>query len=257
MLGVVRSEWLKRKRSSATTLVIGGSLFTPAVVALVRLLYRRSLPPLYASANFWPALWSACWESMAVFFLPMAAILATSLVVQIEFRANAWKQLHALPVSMAAIFATKLFVICVLLVQFLALFNGGIYLSGMLPAWLLAAVPSPRGSFAALPLWGDNWRYFVHCLPIVAAQYLLALRSPNVLVPIGAGFLAWVGALAAVSSRYAIWWPYSYTIVQYIRDKPKGAQFAEFTNLHWLAAVWFIAITAVSYLLFITKPERG
>lgn len=257
MLNVFRSEWLKRKRSFATMLVAGGSLFTPAVVAAVRLIHRQGLPAIYAKETFWPRLWSSCWESMAVFFLPMAAILATSLITQIEFRANAWKQVHALPVSMAAVFTAKLAVILVMLVQFLVLFNAGIYVSGMLPAWLLAPVPRPHGSFAALPLWRENWLYFVHCLPIVAVQYLLALRSANVLVPIGAGFLAWVGALAAVSSRYAIWWPYGYTIIQYVRDKPKGAHFAASTNLHWLAAGFFIVITAVSYVLFITREEKG
>lgn len=257
MLHVVRSEWLKRKRSFATTLVVGGSLFTPAIVAVVRLLYRRGLPAIYASETFWRGLWSSCWESMAVFFLPMAAILITSLVAQIEFRANAWKQVHAQPVSMAAIFTAKLAVIAILLVQFLALFNAAIYVSGMLPAWILTAVPFPHGSFAALPLWRETSLYFVHCLPIVALQYLIALRAANVLVPIGAGFLAWVGALALVSSRYAVWWPYSYTIIQYVRDKPKGAHLAAYTNLPWIAAACFVVITAISYVLFITKPEKG
>lgn len=256
MLNVFRSEWLKRKRSSASLLIIGGSLFTPAIVTAIRLIYRKGLPAIYASHAFWPNLWSACWESMAVFFLPMAAILATSLITQIEFRSNAWKQVHALPVSMALVFLAKLAVIVVMLVQFLALFNAGIYAAGMIPS-LLPHVPQPRGAFTALPLWRENWLYFVNCLPIVAAQYLMALRTPNVLVPIGAGFLAWVGALAAVSSRYAIWWPYGYTIIQYVRDKPKGAHFAAVANLHWLAAAFFLVITAVSCFLFVTKPAKG
>jgi hypothetical protein len=78
-----------------------------------------------------------------------------------------------------------------------------------------------------------------------------------VLVPIGIGFTAWVAALAAVSSRIAIWWPYSYTIVQYLRDKPKGAPFASDTHLHWLAIAFFVAITVTSYALFVTRDEKG
>jgi hypothetical protein len=108
-----------------------------------------------------------------------------------------------------------------------------------------------------LPLFRENALYFVNCLPIIAAQYLMALRSHNALVPIGIGFMAWVGALAAVSSKVAIWWPYSYTIIQYLKDKPKGAKFAVYSGLHWLALLAFVVLTIVSYVLFVTKRERG
>lgn len=254
---VFRSEWLKRKRSFATALVVVGSLFTPAVVAAVRITHPKGLAALYVSDAFWRNMWRASWESMAVFFLPMAAILATSVVTQIEFRSNAWKQVHALPVSMALVFAAKLVVIVLMVAQFLALFTAGIYVSGVIPSLLLRDVPRPKAAFSALPLWHDNWRFFVDCLPIVAAQYLMALRSSNVLVPIGVGFMAWVGALAAISSKWAVWWPYSYTIIQYVRDKPKGAHLAQVTNLHWLAAAFFVVFTAAGYGLFVSKAEKG
>ena len=252
-----QGEWLKRKRSFASSMVLAGSLFTPAIVAAVRLIHYRGLPALYAADGFWTKMWQSCWESMAVFFLPLGAILATSLITQIEFKSNAWKQVHALPVSTAVIFLSKLAVILVMLVQFLILFNAGIYLSGMLPYWLVPGVPRPKGSFSSLPLLRENALYFVDCLPIVAAQYLMALRSQNVLVPIGIGFMAWVGALAAVSSKVAVWWPYSYTIVHYVKDKPKGVHLAAYTGLPWLGVTSFVLLTIVSYVLFVTKHEKG
>ena len=252
-----QSEWLKRKRSFASALVIAGSLFTPAIVAVVRLIHYRGLPALYAADGFWPSMWRACWESMAVFFLPLGAILATSLITQIEFKSNAWKQLHALPLSAAVIFLSKLAVILVMMVQFLVLFNVGIYVAAMLPSLVVPGVPRPKGSFLSLPLWRENALYFLDCLPIVGAQYLMALRSHNVLVPIGIGFMAWVGALASVSSRVAIWWPYGYSIIHYVRDKPKGTHLAAYTQLHWLAVMFFVGLTIVSYVLFVTRREKG
>lgn len=252
-----RSEWLKQKRSFASALVLGGSLFTPVVVAAVRLTHPRSLPSLYASPTFWPSLWRACWESMAVFFLPLGAILITSLITQIEFRSNAWKQVHALPLSTTSIFVSKLCVILVRMVQFLVLFNLGVYASGMLPHLLVPGVPLPQGAFSSLPFWRESALYFVDCLPIVAAQYFIALRVPNALVPIGIGFVAWVGALASVSSRFAIWWPYSYSIIRYIRASPKGAHLASHTQLHWLAMAFFLVLTVISAVAFITKQEKG
>ena len=254
---VFHSEWLKRKRSFASALVVGGSLFTPAVVAVVRLIHYRALPALYAADAFWPNMWRACWESMAIFFLPLGAILATSLITQIEFKSNAWKQVHALPISSAVIFLTKLGVILVMIIEFLLLFNAGMYVSGMIPALVVPGVPHPKGTFTALPLLRENALYFIDVLPIAGAQYLLALRSKYLLIPIGIGFMAWVGALAAGSSKVAIWWPYSYTIIHYISDKPKGARFASYHQLHWLAAISFLLLTIISYVLFVTKKERG
>jgi lantibiotic transport system permease protein len=253
---VFYGEWLKRRRSFASAAVIGAALFTPAVVAFVRLIKHRGLPAIYGADAFWPALWRSCWESMAVFFLPLGAILATSLVTQIEFRGNAWKQVRTLPLSAAVLFFAKLGVIVVMLGELLLLFSAGVYVSGMLPALLVPGVPHPKGSFLGLPLLRENALYFVDALPIVAAQYLLALRSPNVLVPIGVGFMAWVGALAAVSSKLAIWWPYAYTTVNYLGATPKGAHLAGGGH-HWLAAVFFVVLTLVSLVLFVRQREKG
>ena len=47
--------------------------------------------------------------------------------------------------------------------------------------------------------------------------------------------MAWVGALGTLSTRFAIWWPYSYTTINYVKDTPKGARFAAHTELHALA----------------------
>jgi len=255
-LHAFQSEWLKRKRSFASSLVLGGSLFTPLIIVVVRLIRYRSLPRIYAADSFWKMMWRDSWESMAIFFLPLGAILATSLITQIEFKSNAWKQVRTLPMSMAVLFFSKLAVILLMLVQFLILFNLGIYASAMIPYLVVPGVPHPRGTFLSLPLLRENAFYFVDCLPIVGAQYLMGLRLNNVLVPIGIGFLAWVGALAAVSSKLAVWWPYAYTILNYLKDKPKGAHFAH-SEFHWLAAVSFVLLTIVSYVLFVTKREKG
>lgn len=257
-LRAFRSEWLKRKRSAAAFLLIGGSLFTPAIIAAVRLLNYRSLPGIYGADRFWEQLWRSSWESMAVFFLPITAILATSLITQIEFRSNAWKQVHALPMSTAVLFLAKLGVVLVMMAQFLALFGAGIYLSGIAPSVLVPGVPDPKGSFLALPVLRDSAVYFVDTLPIVAAQFALGLRFSNILIPIGAGFMAWVGALAAVSSRLAIYWPYSYTTINYVKDTEKGAAFtAHATTIHWLAAAAFVVLSVAGYWMFVARNEKG
>ena len=65
----------------------------------------------------------------------------------------------------------------------------------------------------------EDLLYLVDCLPIVAAQYLISLRYKNFLVPVGIGFLSWVGALAALPWKHAYGIPYTYCILNYLKDQ--------------------------------------
>lgn len=250
-------EWLKKRRSLAAWLVAGGAFFTPAIITVVRLVRHAQLPVLYADPLFWTSLWNSAWESMAIFFVPMAAILATSLVVQIEVRNNTWKQVHALPLHAATIFFAKLAVIVLMLAQFFALFVVGVWLSALLPSLLIGGVPFPSaplplGEFAA-----DTALYFLDCLPIIAAQYLMSLRVNHFLVPIGIGFLAWIGTLAALSWRHANLVPYAYTMLDYLKDNPAARTAVSTSGMHLYAVAWFTLFTAAGYVLFVTKANKG
>jgi lantibiotic transport system permease protein len=252
-----RSEWLKKRRSLGAWLVVIGAFFTPAIIIVARLIRHAQLPALYADPAFWTSLWRSSWESMAIFFLPMAAILATSLVVQIEVRNNAWKQVHALPLEPATIFFAKFAVIVLMLVQFFVLFDLGIYLSALLPSLLVSGVPFPAAPLPMRAFAADTAIYFIDCLPIVAAQYLMSLRFNNFLAPIGIGFLAWVGALAALSWQHANLVPYAYTMLDYLKDNPSARTIAPATGIHAFAMGWFVLFTATGYALFATKAYKG
>jgi lantibiotic transport system permease protein len=256
-MAALRGEWLKRRRSLGAWLVIVGALFTPAIIVVVRLIRHAQLPALYESPVFWTSLWRSAWESMAIFFVPMAVILTTSLVVQLDVRNNGWKQAHALPLSPLTIFAAKLAVILLMLAQFFALFVLGIYLAAVVPALLVDGVPYPHAplpwrAFASATAW-----YFVDCLPIVAAQYLLSLRFNHFLVPIGVGFLAWVAALAALSWHHANLVPYAYTMLDYLRDNPEARVVPATAHMHAYAVAWFVLFTVVGFVLFVTKRQKG
>src|SRR3954462_4987753 len=99
-----QSEWLKTKRSLAFWMVVIGGFFPPAVIIVARLINYAKLPDIYSADNFWDLLWKNSWESMAIFFLPLGAILSTSLITQIEYKNNTWKQLHTLPLTLTTIF---------------------------------------------------------------------------------------------------------------------------------------------------------
>lgn len=251
-----QSEWLKTKRSLALWIVIIGGFFTPAIVTVARIIQYRTLPSIYASDDFWKLLWQNSWESMALFLLPLGAILTTSLITQIEYRNNTWKQLHTLPLNLTTIFFSKLFLVLVIMLGFFVLFNIGIYLSALIPYWVIGGVPYPEAPIPFQYFLEQDLKYFVDCLPIVAFQYLLSLKYRHFLVPVGTGFILWVGALASLSWKYGYIIPYTYCMFTYLQGGVVNKAVTPTINIHLLACVYFVSITLVSYLLYMTKKER-
>jgi len=250
-------EWRKTRRSAALWLVVAGALFTPAIVTVARLIAPAKLPALYATGDFWSSHWKSSWESMAIFLLPMAAILATSLVVQIEYRNNAWKQVRTLPLGQATLFFAKLAVVLVLIALFLVLFDAAIWLSALVPWLMIDGVPWPGSALPLATFIEETALYFIDALPIVAATYLLGLQSRNFLVPIGVGFLLWVAALAALSSPFGVWVPYAYTLLNYLQLKPSARAVAVTHDIHSLAVAYAIVFTGIAYATFALQRRKG
>lgn len=252
-----QSEWLKTRRSLAFWMVVIGGFFTPAIIIIARLIYHDRLQEIYSAENFWNVHWRNSWESMAIFFLPLGAILSTSLITQIEYKNNTWKQLHTLPLTYTTIFFAKLAVIVVLMLQFFALFNIGIYLSALVPYLLVSGTPYPAQPLPYMLFLRENALYFIDCLPIVALQYLISLRFKNFLVPVGLGFLFWIGALSALSWKYGYVIPYTYGMFNYLKDAAQTRAVVPDVNIHLLALAYFAVITVISYVLYITRKENG
>jgi hypothetical protein len=194
---------------------------------------------------------------MALFFLPMCAILIVSLITQIEFRNNTWKHLHDLPLGRPTIYFSKYLVVLLMMLGLFVLFNIGIYLSAVVPWLLVGDMPYPQADMPIRIFLRENGLYFVDCLPIVAAQYAMSMRLRNFMLPIGVGFLTWVGALGALPWKYAYVIPYSYTLLNYLKNESTGKAAIPDVNFHWLAVAWFFVFSAIGYALFAGRAEKG
>jgi len=164
---------------------------------------------------------------------------------------------HTLPLSLATIFFSKLAVILVLMAQFFLLFDLGVYLSAVIPSLLLKNVPYPLAPLPLLSFLADTGRYMIACLPIVAVQYLLSLRFKNFLVPVGIGFMTWVGAVAALSWRFGYIIPYTYSMLTYFKDDSKGRVTVPAFSVYWLAIGYALLFTVIGYWLFVNKRQKG
>ena len=256
-LASIRSEWLKQKRSLTVWLVLGGGFLIPALILTVRLLRPAGLAQLYKTAGFWERLWVQMWESMSVFILPLVIILCASLIAQLEYRNNTWKQVHATPQPLAAIFVAKLLVILSMVALLFVCFNVGIYAAGMGPAIVFSAVdtpasPIPFGLFAR-----QNARFFVDSLPIVGLQYLLALRFRNFMVPMGVGMAIWILSIGALPWEYNYLLPYSHAVIDYTANVPSRVSHALPVAAPILALAYFAVFTVAGYVVYALKGDKG
>ena len=251
-----QSEWLKKKRSLASWLVIVGAFFTPTIILLVRLKNYQALPKIYTTEDFWTKLWFTTWESMMILLLPMGIILAAALIAQIEYKNNAWKQLHTTPQAYATIFFAKLSVILVMMAELFVLFNLGMYLSAIIPSLIFGSVPFPTAPFPIKEFLFGNINFFIECLPILALQYLISLQFKNFLVPIGAGFVIWALGIGMTSWEYSYIFPFNQGVIDFL--KSSGNLKREISvNLQLLAISYFVIFTTAGYVLYVTKKEKG
>lgn len=252
-----QSEWLKTKRSLASWLVIIGGFFIPAIMLLARLLYLEKLKKEVLSPKFWEALLSQSWQFMAMLLLPMGVILATSLITQIEFKNNTWKQLHTSPQSFSTIFWAKLSTILLLMFQFFVLFNVGMYLSGVIPALVLSDIDFPKEAFPWQYFLETSAYFFIDCLPIVALQYLVSLQFKNFLVPLGVGIGVLLASLIAIEWKYGYLLPYTYCLYKFFMMRGAKLEATALSNIHGWALGYFVVFTLISYVLYMTKKEKG
>jgi len=249
-----QSEWLKKKRSAAVWLVMIGGFFIPAIMLIARFNDFNNLATHNGSPQVWEMLYKKCWQFMGLFLLPMGVIMATSLITQIEFRNNTWKQVHATPQKLTNIFFSKLLVILTMMMQFFILFNLGIYLTGIIPALLFKKIPFPNQSITLMFLIKQNLPYFISCLPVIGFQYLIGLQFKNFLVSIGAGLGLLVAALIAIPWKFGYIIPYVYSAYTFLASNGVSNPLA---NIQVWAIGYFILFIVVGYILYINRREKG
>ena len=144
-----------------------------------------------------------------------------------------------------------------MLISYFVLFNIGIFLSAMIPYLVVPGVPYPRLNIPVGFFLKKDLLYLVDCLPIVALQYLLCLRYKNFLVPMGVGFLLWVGSLASLSWKYGSVVPYTYDMYTYLTSGVSSKAVIPDVNFHLIAVAYFIVITMTAYMLYLRKEEKS
>ncbi len=248
------AEWLKKRRSFADWLVWIGAFFIPVINTIIFLVYPKQLLKLHAAPDFWQAIFLKSWETMSVMLLPMGIVLAVSLLTQVEFKNNTWKQLHVMPVPFTSIFFSKLAVLLLMLLQLILLFNIGIYVSAVIPSFLHTTIPFPSYKIPVEFLLLQNGKFYLAAIPLLALQYLISLQFKNFLIPIGAGLALVIGGLIALSWKYIYTVPSAYSSLNYFQLL--GKKTPEHNIVIWSLA-YFMLFTVLGYILYLFKKEKG
>lgn len=253
LINSIKSEWLKTRKSAAAWLCIIGGLFIP-VIFLIGLLYNGETISVYGDVeNVWTAHFFEVWQGMVVFLLPMGLVLATSLITQMEFRNNTWKQLHTTPQPYYIIFLAKFIVIIGMTLQFFLYFNLGFILSGVIPS-LVTDKSLPDATFPFDQFFTSNWKIFLTCLPVLAFQFLISLKFKNFLVPIGVGLMLLVGTLILVGNwDYVYLSPFSYSPLTMM----SSPEMLKGVNIYNWSVGYFIVFMIISYIMYTQKAEKG
>jgi hypothetical protein len=250
----VTAEWMKKHRSFSSWLVLTGGFFVPLILLIMFLVYPKQLLSVHSSGHFWEILSKKGWQLMVFMFLPMGIVLAVSLVTQLEFKNNTWKQLHTTPLPFTAIYFAKLAVLLIMLLQLFILFNAGMYCSAMIPSLFNSKIPFP----VYTPNWNyllkENAAYFIVCLPMIALQYLVSLQFKNFLVPISVGLALVIGGLIALRWQYAYTIPSSYSALYFLQTNSKAG--VSHNLVQW-SLFYFTAFILLGYWLYIAKKEKG
>lgn len=251
-ISLTGTEWIKTKRTSSVWLTILGAGFIPAILILAFLKNPKGNIS-YLGENIWLKFIGDAWQAENFFLFPMYVILICSLITQIEYRNNTWKQVYASPVSTNMVYLSKLANLLMLVLTFFLLFN--IFLFG---AAAVISLGNSGYTFFSSPVPWKMWlniniKSFVGILGITGIQYFLGFRFRNFILSLSIGLAMLVLGLIG-SGRWAeeYLFPYAYPVLT-LKSFTQTSDWY-FARHEWLSMLWFAVM--VLFGLINTKRRK-
>lgn len=252
----VRSEILKSKRTSAFWLTIFGAAFVPGIIML-SYVFSPAMAAKTLAANAWQKHFISGWQNLNTFLFPMFVVLICTLIPQIEFKNNTWKQVFASPQSYGEIFFSKFITIQLLILLFFFTFNVLMILAGMIPGLFNSQLPFLQHPIDWASLMKMSAQTYLSALGISAIQYWLALRFRSFIAPVGIGLALVLGSVIAFSFgwKYANFLPYAlpaFTLKSIIKQSESFLKSAEIVSVVFMAEFLIIG-----FIDLLAKKEKG
>jgi lantibiotic transport system permease protein len=252
----LQSEILKTKRSAAFWVCFLSSGFIPALCTLIYSLRPDKFLPRFKMQP-WEAHFLLGWLAFTAFLLPMFVILVCSMITQIEYKNNTWKQVFASPQSLGNIFFSKFSTILLMVLFLFIMFNFFMVVCAVLVSIINNDYPFLRSSAQWSLILKLNLKTFVALLGIISIQYWLSLRIKNFIVPIAIGLALLMTATIVQQWEHIDKVPYAFPFLTFLSISKGGLRGNLFQN-HELNSMGYLAFfNLLAFLDMKYRKERG
>jgi lantibiotic transport system permease protein len=248
----LRSEILKTKRTASFYLTLIAAAVIPIIFILDMTVDGISPENKH---NIFSKMFEEGFKMTGFVVFPMFVILISTLLPQIEFKNNAWKQVFASPQTKVSVFAAKFINIHLLIIVFLVInqllvFLAAVILHLMEPTWHVLSQP-----INGYNIFTDVLNSYVTVLALGTFQFWLGLRFKNFIVPIAIGISCWVvGCILVLEyhSSYAAYFPYSFHVYNlFPKYKP------QLNAIEWTSGAYALLFIVLGFIDFNTRRKKG
>ena len=249
-----RAEMTKTKRSASFWLSLLGAAVIPALFFLAYV-----IKPERSYSQDWARHFLQGWQAFNAFLLPMFVILICSLIPQIEYKNNAWKQVFASPQTIGNIFFSKYLTILIMILFLFVVFNIFMLLSAIIPNFFYSKFTFLTKSINWSQVYLLNLKTFVSLLAIISIQYWLSLRFRNFIVSIGMGLAFLVTALILYQFRWEHIYkvPYAMPVLTMEGILETGSTGSILQNHELNSIGYFVFFSTLAFLDMRFRKERG
>lgn len=240
LLVSLRAEILKTKRTASFYLTFIAGAIGPVMSLLDLLFDGVSTDDRHIILN---KMFTANFQMTGFLLFPMFIVLVCTLLPQIEYKNNAWKQVLTSPQTKGNVFVAKFLNVHLLILVFLVtnqlcMFIAAVVLHLTEPS--LHVLNQPLNGKEVLMTLVNG---YVVLLAICTLQFWMGIRFKNFIVPIAVGISLWfIGSLLVLQSGLSIaaYFPYSFHVYGSFPKYKQQLPAVEWTSLGY-AVLFFIA----------------
>lgn len=250
LLKSIRSEILKTKGTAPLYFTLAAAAFAP-FMSIVDLL----LDGVDADkGDILNEMLIKKFQMTGLVALPIFLILVCTLLPQIEYKNNTWKQVLTSPQTKGNVFAAKFINIQLLILFFfmanlLLMFLSAVILHFMEPS--LHVLEQPLNGYKILMV---RLNTYVALLAICAIQFWLGLKFRNFIIPVAIGIACWFAGTILVMENigFAAYFPHSFHA--YGRFPKYDAQA---NPVGWTSFVYAVVFLIIGFLDFRKRRLNG
>jgi len=208
----LRSEILKTKRTASLYLTIIAAAFGPLMSMLDLILDGVETKERNMILE---SMFTSKFQMTAVALFPFFLMLICTLLPQIEYKNNAWKQVLASPQTKGQVFLAKFINIQLLVVVFLVANQLLMFVDAVILHFMEPSLHVLSQSVNVLNVLNMLASTYVTLLALCAIQFWLGLRFNNFIAPVAIGFACWFGGTLLamqLKSDIALYFPYSFHV---------------------------------------------